>query len=119
MIAVVDDDESVLKAVVRLLQAAGYTARGYASGHAFLENWRADRPDCLLLDLQMPGLSGTDVQSELNRAQARIPIIIITGHDSPRVREECLSAGAVAYLHKPLDERVLLDAVKLALGSTH
>jgi FixJ family two-component response regulator len=78
VIAVVDDEESVRKAVVRLLQAAGHTARGYASGPEFLENWLVDRPDCLLLDLQMPGLSGMDVQSALNRAKAHIPVVVAT-----------------------------------------
>jgi FixJ family two-component response regulator len=119
MIAVVDDEESVRKAVVRLLLAAGHTARGFASGGEFLQNWLADRPDCLLLDLQMPGLSGTDVQRALNRAGAHIPVIIITAHDAPGSREECMREGAVAYLCKPLDERVLLHALRVALGAPH
>lgn len=62
MIAVVDDEESVRKAVVRLLHAVGYIARGFASGQAFLQSWAHDKPDCLVLDLQMPELSGLDVQ---------------------------------------------------------
>ena len=117
MIAVVDDEESVRKALVRLLQAAGYVARGFASGQEFLESWADDRPQCLLLDLQMPGLSGTDVQRALNRVGAHIPVVIITAHDSPGAREECMREGAVAYLCKPLDERVVLDALRLAIGS--
>ena len=117
MIAVVDDEESVRKALVRLLQAAGYPARGYGSGREFLESWPADRPDCLLLDLQMSGLSGTDVQRALNCAGAHIPVIIITAHDSPGAREACLREGAIAYLCKPLDERVVLDALRLAIDS--
>jgi FixJ family two-component response regulator len=117
VIAVVDDQESVRKAIVRLLQAAGHTARGYASGHEFLENWLVDRPDCLLLDLQMPGLSGMDVHRALNQAKAHIPVVVITAHDSPVARQECIHAGAVAYLCKPPDERVLLDAVRLALAN--
>ena len=119
MIAVVDDDESVCRAVVRLLQVAGHTVRGYASGHEFLKNWLVHRPDCLFLDLQMPGLSGMDVQSALNQAKAHIPVVVITAHDSPVARQECMHAGVVAYLCKPLDERVLLDAVRLALRSLH
>ena len=119
MIAVVDDEESVRKAVVRLLQAAGHTARGYASGHEFLRNWPVDIPDCLVLDLQMPSLPGVDVQRALNRAGAHFPVIIMTAHDSPRAREECLREGAVAYLCKPLDVCVLLNALSLALGPLH
>jgi FixJ family two-component response regulator len=119
VIAVVDDEESVRKAVVRLMQAAGHTARGYASGHEFLQKLLVDRPDILLLDLQMLGLSATDVQMALCQAEAHIPVLIITAHDSPIAREECMRAGAIAYLCKPLDERVLLDAVRLAIDSLH
>jgi FixJ family two-component response regulator len=119
MIAVVDDEESVRKAVVRLLQAAGHTARGFASGNEFLQNWLAERPDCLMLDLQMPGVSGTDVQRALNRAGAHLPVIIITASDASSAREECMREGAVAYLCKPLDERQLLTALRVALGAPH
>jgi len=119
VIAVVDDEESVRKAVVRLLQAAGHPARGFASGRDFLTSWHFDRPDCLLLDLQMADLSGTEVQKALNEAGAQFPVVIITAHDSPNAREECMREGAVAYLCKPLDERLLFNALSLALGSLH
>jgi len=118
MIAVVDDEESVRRALVRLLQAAGHPARGFASGQEFLQSWPANRPDCIMLDLQMPGFSGIDVQRALNRAGAHVPVVVMTAHDSPSVREECLREGAVAYLCKPLDERELLKAVRLAIGSS-
>jgi FixJ family two-component response regulator len=117
VIAIVDDDESVRNAVVRLLQAVGYSARGYTSGQEFLENWRIDRPDCLVLDLQMPSPSGADVQRALNHAGARFPVIIVTAHESSDTREECLRAGAAAFLRKPLDESMLLNALFLALSS--
>ncbi len=118
MIAVVDDEESVRKALVRLLQAAGHPARGFASGQEFLESWPDNRPDCVMLDLQMPGLSGIDVQRALNRAGEHVPVVVMTAHDSRGVREECLREGAVAYLCKPLDERELLHALRLAIGSS-
>jgi FixJ family two-component response regulator len=114
MIAVVDDEEIVRKALVRLLQAAGYDAHGFNSGADFLQNGSAYKPDCLVLDLQMPGLSGTDVQRALNRAGVHFPVVVITAHDSALARAECLREGAIAYLCKPVDERVLLDALKLA-----
>jgi FixJ family two-component response regulator len=114
VIAVVDDEESVSKALVRLLRAVGYTAQAFPSGAEFLRNWRAIRPDCLLLDLQMPELSGVEVQRALNRAGANVPIVILTAYDSPGSRAECLREGAIAYLCKPIEERVLLDVVKLA-----
>lgn len=117
MIAVVDDEESVRKAVVRLLLAAGFSARGFASGNDFLQNWPVNRPECLVLDLQMPGLSGIEVQRALNRSGAHVPVIIITALDSPGLREECLREGAIAYLRKPLDEALLMDALKIAIDS--
>jgi FixJ family two-component response regulator len=117
MIAVVDDEESVRKAVVRLLMAAGYSARGFASGNDFLQNWPVNRPDCVFLDLQMPGLSGTEVQRALNCCGADVPVVIITAQDAPGLREQCLREGAIAYLRKPLDRGVLLNALKLVLDS--
>ncbi len=111
MIAVIDDEESVRKALVRVLQAAGFAARAFASGAEFLNSWHFDRPDCLVLDLQMPGLSGMEVQQSLRMAGASFPIVIITAHDSPSLREECMSAGAIEYLCKPLDIGALLQAV--------
>jgi FixJ family two-component response regulator len=118
VIAVVDDEESVRKSVVRVLRAAGLTARGFSGGEEFLKSWHFDRPDCLVLDLQMPGLSGREVQQALTLAGAHFPIVIITAHDAPSLREECLRAGAIAYLCKPLDVRALVEAVTLAIGSS-
>jgi FixJ family two-component response regulator len=118
LIAIVDDEESVRKAIVRVLRAAGFTARGYPSGGEFLDAWHFDRPDCLVLDLQMPGLSGTEVQRSLKTAGARFPIVIITAHDSPGLREECISAGAIEYLSKPLDARTLVKALSCAVSPT-
>jgi FixJ family two-component response regulator len=111
VIAVVDDEDSVRKAVVRVLRAAGFSAHGFASGDEFLKSCQFDRPDCLILDLQMPDMSGTDVQQALNVAGAKFPIIIITAHDEPSIREESMRLGAAAYLCKPLDVSALLQAV--------
>jgi FixJ family two-component response regulator len=118
VIAVVDDEESVRNAIVRLLRSAGFAARGFASGEEFLRSWHFDRPDCLLLDLQMPDLSGTEVQQALNEAGAKFPIIIITAHDKPSVREESMRLGAAAYLCKPLDVSALLQVVTPAAHSS-
>jgi FixJ family two-component response regulator len=118
MIAVVDDEESVRNALVRVLRAGGHAARGFASGRDFLNSWRFDRPDCLVLDLQMPDISGTEVQQALKVAGAKFPIIIVTANDSPIVRKECMRQGAVAYLCKPPDPCALLQAVALAIGSS-
>lgn len=111
VIAVVDDEESVRKAVVRVLNAAGFVASSFSSGDEFLKTWRFDPPDYLLLDMQMPGLSGTEVQHALTASGAKFPIIILTACDTPSRREECMRLGAVAYLNKPLEVGALLDAV--------
>src|ERR1700720_1871712 len=117
LIAVVDDEELIRRAVVRLLRAAGYTANSFASGHAFLQSWRIERPDCVVLDLKMPGLSGIEVQRALDEAGARLPVVIITAHDEPGARAECMRLGAAAYLRKPLNASTLLDALRDAMGS--
>ena len=115
-IAVVDDDESVRKALKRLLRAANLDADTFASGREFLDSLAAQVPDCIVLDLHMPGMNGLDIQQQLARGALRVPIVVITGHDEPQTRAQCLSAGAAAYLRKPLDDEALLDAIHRAAG---
>lgn len=117
LVAVVDDEESVRKALRRLLRSAGMQVETFSSGQEFLNSLTSHQPDCLLLDLHMPGLTGLDVQCRLAAAKTRLPTIIITGHDQPGVANEALSAGASAYLTKPADERVLLEAITRAVSS--
>jgi FixJ family two-component response regulator len=115
MIAVVDDDESVRRAMCRLLRTAGFNSRGFASGREFLEAWLTDPPDCLILDLQMPEMSGMEVQRKLCETGMAPATIFITAHNRGETREQCLRAGAAAYLRKPLERRALLEAVGEAL----
>lgn len=116
-VAIVDDEEPVRKALRRLLRASGLQAESYAGGREFLEAAAERAPDCVLLDLHMTGMSGLQVLREL-RASAPCPaVVIITAHDEPETREACLAAGAAAYLRKPLDERLLLNAISAALGA--
>jgi FixJ family two-component response regulator len=116
LIAVVDDEESVRKSLRRLLVASELDATVYASGQEFLDSLGARQPDCLVLDLQMPGLTGLEVQRALAGARVRFPTIIITAHDEPETRARCLAAGVVAYLCKPLHDELLLDAITTAVG---
>ncbi len=116
-IAVIDDDESVRKALKRLLRAANLDADTFASGRDFLDSLAAQLPDCIVLDLHMPGMNGLDVQQQLARSGLQLPIVVITGHDEPLARAQCLSAGAAAYLRKPLDDEALLDAIHRAAGA--
>ena len=116
LIAIVDDEESVRKSLRRLLVASQLDATVYASGQEFLDSLGGRQPDCLVLDLQMPGLTGLEVQRALSGARVRFPTIIITAHDEPETRARCLAAGVVAYLCKPLHDELLLDAIATAVG---
>ena len=114
-IAVIDDDQSVRKALERLLRALNWDVDTFASGRDFLNSLAAQVPDCIVLDLHMPGMNGLDVQQQLARSDLQLPIIVITGNDEPYSRVQCLSAGAAAYLRKPLDDEALLDAIHRAV----
>ena len=114
-VAVVDDEESVRKALKRLLRAAGLEAESYATGQEFLEQAATREPDCVVLDLHMPVMSGSQVLAQIRKMPRRPPVVVITAHDVPEKREECLAAGACAYLRKPLEDRLLLNAISAAL----
>ena len=111
-ISVVDDDESVRKALGRLLSSLDYQAETFDSGRAFLDSLADRCPDFLVLDLHMPGLSGLDVLQQLTRTRVPVRVIVITAYDEPETQTQCLAAGALAYLRKPLDEQVLLGAIR-------
>jgi FixJ family two-component response regulator len=117
MIAVVDDDESVCRALKRLVRTFGMDADTFASGQEFIDAIRG-RPayhvDCVVLDLQMPGLNGLQVQEQLARHR-RIPVIFITAHEEPGVRERALEAGAAAFMRKPFNDEVFIDTLRAAI----
>jgi CheY-like chemotaxis protein len=116
-VAVVDDEETVRKALRRLLRASGLQAEAFAGGQEFLAAAAQRQPDCVVLDLHMAGMSGLQLLRRLQAAPQRPPVVVITAHDEPETREQCLAAGAAAYLRKPLDERLLLNAISAALGA--
>jgi FixJ family two-component response regulator len=114
-VAIVDDEEPVRKALKRLLRASGLEAEGYASGKDFLDASAQREPDCVVLDLHMPAMSGLQVLRSLQAARRNIPTVIITAHDAPETRDQCIAAGAAAYLRKPLDEHILLGTISAAV----
>ena len=113
-IAIVDDDEGVLKALALVIAAHGFFPQAYASPHAFLKSLSDTKPDCAVLDLQMPNMSGLELHYAIRRAGIKLPTIIITAHDEVGCREECEAAGVLAYLLKPFGRRALMDAIKSA-----
>lgn len=117
LVAVVDDEPSVCKAFARLLRSAKYQVATFGSGTAFLASLANRMPDCVILDLHMPGMNGFDVQSRLSAKLAgRVAVVVITAHDSPESQQRALAGGACAYLRKPVDARPLLEAVRMAIG---
>ena len=96
LIAIVDDEESVRKALSRLLRAAGFSVETYSSGAEFLRAVEIRPPQCVVLDLRMPHVSGFDVQRALKQANAQVPVVIITGDDSPESRADALRQGLLA-----------------------
>jgi FixJ family two-component response regulator len=115
LIHIVDDDESMRQALVELLQTTGFCAIGYASTGEFLLNSLPDQHGCILLDLQMPGPSGLDLQAALLRKGVALPIIFLTGHADVPSTVRAMKAGAVDFLEKPVDRGTLLEALRRAL----
>lgn len=114
-IAIVDDDEPLREALGSLLKAAGFLAAGFTSAEQFLESadWRSTR--CLILDVRLPGMSGVELQRRLTDANSAIPIIFITGHGDASLRDVLMSAGASAFLNKPVRRDALLNEIYTAL----
>lgn len=114
MIAVVDDDPSVLKALTRLLRIRSFGAKTYSSALEFLASLPGDTPDCLIVDLQMPGMSGLELHQYLTGRGIDIPTIIITAQDQGDARQRCEVAGTAGYLLKPIEDTTLLEAIAKA-----
>lgn len=114
VIAIIDDDPSVLKALARLLSTRSFTTRTFESAPQFLASLPEGQPDCLIADLQMPEMTGLELQRRLALKGLQIPTIIITAHDESGMREQCESAGAIAYLLKPVQDTSLFAAIDAA-----
>lgn len=116
-VAVVDDEPAVRKGLSRLLRTADFEPRTYESAQDFLDHLVHERPDCLLVDLQMPGVSGLELQAILRRDDARLPVIVVTARDDPESHEKCLALGASACLCKPFDCDTLIDVIHAVVAA--
>lgn len=115
LVAIVDDDPSVRRGLQRLIQSAGWKVESFASAQEFLVFPRTAAPTCLVLDLQLPGLSGLDLQKRLAKIGLEIPIVFLTGHGNIPASVQAMKAGAVEFLTKPIDEQDLFRAIREAI----
>lgn len=117
-VALVDDEAPVRQALGRLLRLAGYEVLSFASGEEFLDSLVSRVPDCVLMDIHMPGLSGLQVRDRLAAAQVALPVVLITASDDAALANEALPGGAIGVLRKPFSSHVLFGAVEAALHRT-
>lgn len=115
IVAVVDDEEDVRHSLQRLLRAAGFEVLAYASGTEFLRHVADSLPDCVVLDLHMPRLTGLDVQAALRERDLVLPVVILTGNETAETRAAALAAGVDGYLTKPVDDDILIGAIEAAM----
>ena len=114
-VAIVDDDDSVCRSVGRLLRAAGMNPIGYLSAEAFLADTKRPRFDCLLLDIQLPGLTGIELCERLAAGGSKTPVIYLTASENPEVRERALRTACAAYVRKTEPSAAVLDAIRRAI----
>jgi FixJ family two-component response regulator len=117
VVAIVDDDDLMRRALQGLLKAVGLPARAFASAEEFLESGHQYDTACLIADIRMSGMSGLELQTRLNAERISIPTIFITAHGDERMRMQALRAGAVEFLAKPFDHGCLLESIRAALES--
>jgi FixJ family two-component response regulator len=115
LISVVDDEESVRRTTKLLIESFGFRAAAFESAEAFLRSGQLRDTSCLILDVQMPGINGLQLQSRLAAEGYCIPIIFITAYGNMESRRQALQAGAVAFLDKPFSDEQLLENIRLAL----
>jgi FixJ family two-component response regulator len=116
LISVVDDDESIRRTTTFLIESFGFRAAAFESAENFLKSGQLHDTSCLIVDVQMPGMNGLELQSELAAAGCDIPIVFMTAYENKVSRQQAMQAGAVAFLAKPFGDEQLLQTVRLALG---
>jgi FixJ family two-component response regulator len=116
VVAIVEDDPSVLRAIERLLSVHGFVTEAYPSAEAFLGRAAASGANCLVLDIQLRGVSGIELQRRLSAAGSRLPVIFMTAADTEITRSEAIAAGCIAYLRKPFPTCQLTEAIDKVVG---
>jgi FixJ family two-component response regulator len=116
IISIVDDDDSIRVAAGDLVTSLGFVALTFASAEAFLQSGDATRTSCLITDIQLPGMSGLDLQDRLRAEGYRLPVIVITAFPEPKLKRRAEAAGAVAFLVKPFDGRELIARIEEVLS---
>ena len=116
LIAIVDDDESARSAIYGVLRSVGMNPQSFSSAEEFLASGRQNEAACLIADVRMPGMSGLELQGRLAEEGCRIPIIFVTAYGDARTRAQAMKGGAIGFLGKPFDDKVLLESVRSALA---
>ena len=111
VICIIEDNESVRRALRRLIRSVGLEVEAFATAEEFLESIEQTIPICLILDVNLPGLNGLELQRRLQAEGRNIPVVVITAYANEDMREQALKAGAIAFLPKPFEERIILQAV--------
>ena len=114
LVAIVDDDESIRGALYSLLKSYDLEPRAFVSAEDFLDSAQVSEIACLITDIRMSGMSGLELQSRLTEQNCRVPIIFITAHADARLRAQAMSAGAIQFLEKPIDDEALIDSIRTA-----
>ena len=112
---IIDDDSSVRKGLTRLIKAAGLPAESYASAREFLDSGNLEKPGCIILDVQMPKMTGPELQEELNKTESCMPIIFLSAHGDVLTATHTMKMGAVDFLTKPVDGNDLMEAILISL----
>ena len=115
-IYIVDDDDSVRRAMERLIRSSGMEVRTFASAQEFLDFEFVNQNVCMIVDIKLQGMSGLELYRELRAKGLDLPVIFITGFDSPETRDQAKKAGAAGYFRKPIDDQALLDSIEWALA---
>ena len=116
LVAIVDDDQAVRNAIEVLMRSVGLIAKAFSSGEEFLRSPELSRTGCLVVDFDMPKMTGLDLLNNLSRYGKEIPAVLITAYPSDDIRARALQAGVIGYLPKPFDESELLNCIQTALG---